>query len=183
MPVRRSAISRSRRPNPSRKTWQPKHEWTRPNTAVLYCATVRTPIAPMHGEPGIASQMISQQLAGHRVDIVDEEGDWVRARGADGYEGWMHLGFLLACAEAQCRVRVASRRVCRSAASRRTASGGPPATCRCARCFAPDETVESGEVDRGDVDLAAALSAARRRRSFASAQESVHARRAISGAA
>jgi SH3-like domain-containing protein len=61
---------------------------------VLFTATVRTPIAPMHGEPRVASQMISQQLAGHRVDIVDEEGDWVRARGADAYEGWMHLGFL-----------------------------------------------------------------------------------------
>src|SRR6476646_9458498 len=61
---------------------------------VLYEATVHTPIAPMHGEPRIASQMISQQVAGHRVDILDEEGDWVRARGDDGYEGWMHTGFL-----------------------------------------------------------------------------------------
>ena len=60
----------------------------------LYPATVRSPIAPMHGEPRVASPMISQQLAGHRVDVVDEDGDWVRARGADGYEGWMHVGFL-----------------------------------------------------------------------------------------
>jgi gamma-D-glutamyl-L-lysine dipeptidyl-peptidase len=29
------------------------------------------------------------------VEIVDEEGDWLRARGRDGYEGWMHTGFLV----------------------------------------------------------------------------------------
>src|SRR3954469_5768379 len=62
--------------------------------AVLFQATVRTPVAPMHGEPRIASQMISQQLAGHRVDVLEEEADWVRGRGEDGYDGWMHSGFL-----------------------------------------------------------------------------------------
>ena len=65
-----------------------------PVLPVLYAATVRSPVAPMHGEPGIASPMISQQVAGHPVDVLDEEGDWVRARGEDGYEGWMHVGFL-----------------------------------------------------------------------------------------
>jgi hypothetical protein len=65
-----------------------------PELSVLYAATVRTPVAPMHGEPGIASPMISQQVAGHSVEVLDEEGDWVRARGDDGYEGWMHVGFL-----------------------------------------------------------------------------------------
>src|SRR5262249_3493750 len=47
-----------------------------------------------HSEPHVASQMVSQQLAGHRVEVLDEEADWVRARGADAYEGWMHIGFL-----------------------------------------------------------------------------------------
>jgi gamma-D-glutamyl-L-lysine dipeptidyl-peptidase len=65
-----------------------------PELSVLYAATVRSPVAPMHGEPGIASPMISQQVAGHRVEVLDEERDWVRARGEDGYEGWMHIGFL-----------------------------------------------------------------------------------------
>src|SRR5438045_3319152 len=65
-----------------------------PELLVLYVSTVRSPVAPMHGEPGIGSQMISQQLGGHRVEVLDEEGDWVRARGEDGYEGWMHVGFL-----------------------------------------------------------------------------------------
>src|SRR3954462_13470364 len=71
---------------------------------VLYEATVRTPIAPMHSEPRIASQMISQQIAGHRVDILDEEGeDWYRARGADGYDGWMHTGFLARAPQSSAR--------------------------------------------------------------------------------
>ncbi|HEY4216375.1 MAG TPA: SH3 domain-containing C40 family peptidase [Gemmatimonadaceae bacterium] len=67
---------------------------TDPDLAVLYALMVRTPIAPMHAEPRIASQMVSQQVAGHRIGVTDEEGDWVRALGEDGYEGWMHTGFL-----------------------------------------------------------------------------------------
>jgi hypothetical protein len=60
----------------------------------LFRARVAAPIAPMHEEPRVASQQVSQQVAGHDVDVVDVEGDWFRARGADGYEGWMHTGFL-----------------------------------------------------------------------------------------
>jgi len=60
----------------------------------LFHAIVHAPVAPMHAEPRIASQMISQQLAGHRVDVLDEQGDWVRACGPDEYDGWMHHGFL-----------------------------------------------------------------------------------------
>jgi len=41
-----------------------------PELSVLYAATVRTPVAPMHGEPGIASPMISQQVAGHSVEVL-----------------------------------------------------------------------------------------------------------------
>ena len=60
----------------------------------LYTATVCAPVAPMHAEPGVASPMISQQLAGHRVCVVDADREWVCARGPDAYEGWMHQGFL-----------------------------------------------------------------------------------------
>jgi gamma-D-glutamyl-L-lysine dipeptidyl-peptidase len=60
----------------------------------LFRARVAAAIAPMHEEPRVASQQVSQQLAGHDVDVMDVEGDWFRARGADGYEGWMHTGFL-----------------------------------------------------------------------------------------
>jgi cell wall-associated NlpC family hydrolase len=60
----------------------------------LFRARVATALAPMHEEPRVASQQVSQQLAGHVVDAMDTEGDWIRARGRDGYEGWMHTGFL-----------------------------------------------------------------------------------------
>jgi hypothetical protein len=60
----------------------------------LFRARVASPLAPMHEEPRVASQQVSQQLGGHDVDAMDMEGDWVRARGEDGYEGWIHMGFL-----------------------------------------------------------------------------------------
>lgn len=57
-------------------------------------ATVRAPIAPMYGDPYVASVQISQRLSGHEVDLLDEQDDWYLARGVDGYEGWIHAGFL-----------------------------------------------------------------------------------------
>ena len=62
---------------------------------ILFTARVRAPVAPMHAEPGVASPMISQQLAGHRVAVLDMEGEWVCAHGPDHYEGWIHQGFLI----------------------------------------------------------------------------------------
>src|SRR5262245_38625333 len=110
---------------------------------VLFAATVRTPIAPMHGEPRIASQMISQQVAGHRVEITDEEGDWVRARGADGYDGWMHLGFLARAPESSTRSSRQTARVSLGCITR-TASGDRRSLPLRA-VLAPDESVQDGE--------------------------------------
>src|SRR5688572_31401948 len=60
----------------------------------LFRARIASAIVPMHEEPRVASQQVSQQLAGYDVDAMDTEGEWVRARGIDGYEGWIHPGFL-----------------------------------------------------------------------------------------
>jgi hypothetical protein len=60
----------------------------------LYRTRVASSLAPMHSEPAIASQQVSQQLAGHVIDAMDVEGDWIRGRGEDGYEAWIHSGFL-----------------------------------------------------------------------------------------
>jgi hypothetical protein len=57
-------------------------------------ATVRAAIAPMHLEPGIASVQVSQQLAGHDVELLDEHDDWHLVRGKDDYRGWVHRGYL-----------------------------------------------------------------------------------------
>jgi cell wall-associated NlpC family hydrolase len=110
---------------------------------VLYSAIVRAPVAPMHGEPRISSPMVSQQLAGHRVDAFAEEGEWVRARGADAYEGWMHTGFL---AKAPATTARQSRRITRISlgCSTRTAAG--VSRVLPLRAFlAPDETLTAGE--------------------------------------
>ena len=56
--------------------------------------TVRTPIAPLLGEPRISHALTSQLPMGSVQQLLEERGDWVRVRGADGYEGWTHRGYL-----------------------------------------------------------------------------------------
>jgi gamma-D-glutamyl-L-lysine dipeptidyl-peptidase len=111
---------------------------------VLFAATVRTPIAPMHSEPRVASQTISQQIAGHRVEVLDEEGDWYRARGTDGYDGWMHTGFLARAPQASARQSRTTARISLGCTTR-TASGDRRSLPLRA-VLSPDETVKSGEV-------------------------------------
>jgi len=57
-------------------------------------AMVTAAVAPMLFEPHVSSGQVSQQLAGHTVSIVEDQGDWLLVRGADDYEGWMHRGYL-----------------------------------------------------------------------------------------
>jgi gamma-D-glutamyl-L-lysine dipeptidyl-peptidase len=56
--------------------------------------TVYASIAPLHGEPRVSSPQVSQRLAGHRLHVLAQDGDWLRVRGDDGYEGWVHRGYL-----------------------------------------------------------------------------------------
>jgi cell wall-associated NlpC family hydrolase len=55
---------------------------------------VRSPVAPLLAEPRISSELISQRLAGHRVEVVERRAPWIRVRGQDGYAGWTHEGYL-----------------------------------------------------------------------------------------
>ena len=112
-------------------------------TEVLYTATIRSPIAPMHCEPGIASQMVSQQLAGHRVDVIDEEGDWARARGSDAYEGWIHSGFLTRTQRGQKPPDDGARLMSLGCVTRTAANDSRVLPLRA--ILSPDETVISGE--------------------------------------
>jgi gamma-D-glutamyl-L-lysine dipeptidyl-peptidase len=57
--------------------------------------TVRSAIAPLLGEARIAASLTSQLLGGEVVQLVDGRGDWLRVRGADEYEGWTHVGYLM----------------------------------------------------------------------------------------
>jgi cell wall-associated NlpC family hydrolase len=57
---------------------------------VLVCA----PVAPLHAEPKASSEQVSQSVAGHLATILEVRDGWRRVRLADGYEGWMHEGYL-----------------------------------------------------------------------------------------
>jgi hypothetical protein len=57
-------------------------------------AVVRSPVAPLFEEPPISSVQISQLLAGHLVELLEERDGWCCVQGVDRYEGWMHRGYL-----------------------------------------------------------------------------------------
>ena len=115
-----------------------------PDAPILYDATVRSAIAPMHSEPRIASQMISQQVAGHRVDVLETEGDWCRARSADGYDGWMHGGFLARAPGPGSRQSIQPGRMSLGCTTR--TSRGDHRSLPLRALLSPDEIVQSGEV-------------------------------------
>jgi hypothetical protein len=54
---------------------------------------VRVPVAPLNAEPTLASERVSQVLAGHGLGVLESRGPWLRARTADAYEGWLHSGY------------------------------------------------------------------------------------------
>ncbi len=57
-------------------------------------ATIRVSIAPLLESPAAAAAQVSQLLRGHQADVIDSDGKWLRVRGADGYEGWCHRGYV-----------------------------------------------------------------------------------------
>lgn len=57
--------------------------------------TIRAAVAPMLAEPRAAASMTSQLVAGDVVTVIDGRGDWLHVRGDDGYEGWMHAGYVM----------------------------------------------------------------------------------------
>lgn len=58
-------------------------------------ALVRMPVAPLHAEARVSSAQTSQTLFGRAVWHTARQGDWLRVRTMpDGYEGWLHAGFL-----------------------------------------------------------------------------------------
>ena len=133
---------------PTRMATESKPLSTTPS--VLYEATVRTPIAPLHAEPRIASQMISQQLAGHRLSVLDEEGDWVCVRGADDYEGWMHTGFIARSPAAGARQSRTTPRISLGCTTRSSGAHGTGRALPLRAILAPDETPTTGEAIDGD---------------------------------
>lgn len=58
-------------------------------------ARVAAAVAPLLGEPRAAASMTSQYLNGAVLAVLEVRGDWLRVRGADLYEGWMHRGYVI----------------------------------------------------------------------------------------
>jgi hypothetical protein len=72
---------------------------------------VSAAIAPLHAEPRPASEQVSQRPAGHRLEVIEVRSPWLRVRGADGYEGWTHAGYVRAVSPREARRRYALGRV------------------------------------------------------------------------
>jgi gamma-D-glutamyl-L-lysine dipeptidyl-peptidase len=109
-------------------------------------AIVRASIAPMHAEARVSSVQISQRLAGHVVTVLSTDGDWLRVRGEDRYEGWMHRGYVSAGGAS--RLTLNDRRLSLGCVVRGPAGSHP---LPLGAWIAADEAVTSGEV----VDAAA----------------------------
>jgi cell wall-associated NlpC family hydrolase len=58
--------------------------------------SVRVSVAAVNAEARAGSEQVSQALFGHPVDLLDvgARDPWLRVRLRDGYEGWMHRGYL-----------------------------------------------------------------------------------------
>ena len=57
----------------------------------------KTPIAPVLREPRASATQETQLLYCHCAEVLESDGRWLKVRGADGYEGWMHQGYTEPC--------------------------------------------------------------------------------------
>ncbi len=107
-------------------------------------ATVVAAVAPLHAEPKVSSTQISQYLAGAALAILEDLRDWLFVRGADGYEGWMHQGYIARIRPAVMRANGPPARVSLGAVVRDRA--GTRRELPLGAALAPDDVVEGGEV-------------------------------------
>jgi len=56
-------------------------------------------IAPMLCEPDVKTTQVSQLLHGHVAQVVERSGLWLHVKGADGYPGWVHQGYVVTMPE------------------------------------------------------------------------------------
>ena len=109
-------------------------------------AVVRASIAPMHAESRVSSPQISQRLAGHAVEVLEIAGDWLRVRGEDAYEGWMHRGYVIE-AGGEVPVEHGPRRLSLGCVVRDTVTGSARALPLGAWLAPTDETLTGSTVD------------------------------------
>src|SRR2546423_15055669 len=56
-------------------------------------------IALMLCEPDVRTTQVSQLLHGHIAQVVERNGLWLHVKGADGYPGWVHQGYVVTMPE------------------------------------------------------------------------------------
>jgi cell wall-associated NlpC family hydrolase len=66
----------------------------------MSAALVASVLAPVYGSPDHRSELTSEALLGHVLDVLEERGSFVRVRGEDEHTGWVHRGHLLLGADA-----------------------------------------------------------------------------------
>ncbi len=106
--------------------------------AALTGLHVTAAIAPLHADSSVSSGQISQYLAGATLALVGTRGEWRLVRGPDGYEGWMHRGYLSDLPPGRATTRVALGCVVRTPIGERRAL---PLGAR----LGEDDVVEEGE--------------------------------------
>ena len=100
-------------------------------------------IAPMHAEARVSSPQISQRLAGHVVQVLDVDGDWLRVRGEDAYDGWMNRGYV---ARGSGILASAGGRTLSLGCAVRNGTTGRTRSLPLGAWLAPDESVVTGDV-------------------------------------
>jgi len=50
-------------------------------------------------EPDVRTTQVSQLLRGHAAEVVARQGLWLRVKGGDQYEGWIHQGYVASIAD------------------------------------------------------------------------------------
>ncbi|HEX9310842.1 MAG TPA: SH3 domain-containing C40 family peptidase [Gemmatimonadaceae bacterium] len=67
--------------------------------ALSESVTAIAAIAPMLCEPDVRTTQVSQLLHGHIAYVVERKGLWLHVKGADGYPGWVHQGYVVTMPE------------------------------------------------------------------------------------
>ena len=113
---------------------------------------VRASIAPMHAEARVSSPQISQRLAGHVVQVLEAEGDWLHVRGEDGYDGWMNRGYVVRSSDA---LAGAGGHTMSLGCAVRDATAGRTRSLPLGAWLAPGEHVVTGDVVEADARASA----------------------------
>jgi cell wall-associated NlpC family hydrolase len=72
---------------------------------------VTSVVAPLNAEPRASAEQVSQTLAGHELAVLEERAPWLRVRADDGYEGWVHQGYVSGVSARERAKRYATQRV------------------------------------------------------------------------